>query len=104
MSSSPAFDGEIISACIAIVFWGGPIVVGIAMFRKKGYSPHWMWFGVHPIGAWIACFVSFCLSHRRRCRNCGGFVRSNFRLCPYCGGQDFPLYGVDEISDADDRM
>src|SRR5438552_2274612 len=65
--------------------WIVPIVAGVLLFQYKGYSPHWMWFGVHPVGGWIAALVALCLSKRRRCPDCGGYVESNFWLCPYCG-------------------
>jgi len=36
-----------------------PIVLGIKEARRKGISPHWMWFGllVIPIGGWITYLV-----------------------------------------------
>ena len=37
------------------VGWVAPIVVGVKYAKKKNYSPHWMWFGIHPVTGWIAC-------------------------------------------------
>ena len=34
-----------------------PVVLGIKAAKRKGVSPHWMWFGVHPLGGWIAYLV-----------------------------------------------
>ena len=34
-----------------------PVVLGIKAAKRKGVSPHWMWFGVHPVGGWIAYLV-----------------------------------------------
>lgn len=44
------------------IFYGGlfltawiiPVALGIKSAKKKGISPHWMWFGIYPITAWIA--------------------------------------------------
>ena len=38
-------------------FWIWPIFLGIKTAKEKGRSPHWMWFGVYPIGGWIALAV-----------------------------------------------
>jgi len=37
--------------------WLLPIVPGIRAARRKGRSPHWMWFAVHPLGGWITWLV-----------------------------------------------
>ena len=34
-----------------------PVVLGIKAAKRKGVSPHWMWFGLHPLGGWIAYLV-----------------------------------------------
>jgi hypothetical protein len=31
-----------------------PVILGVRAARAKGRSPHWMWFGVHPVTGWIA--------------------------------------------------
>jgi len=64
--------------------WVLPIILGIQTARQKGYSPHWMWFGIHPAFAWFACILLLCTTPRIQCPNCGGFVTVNFRICPYC--------------------
>jgi hypothetical protein len=71
---------------VAVVFvgWVLPIVLGVRAANRKQYSPHWMWFGIHPLFGWIACIVLLCLPPRIQCPNCGGFVAVNFRICPYC--------------------
>ena len=45
-----------------MAFWITPVVFGIRAARKKLRSPHWMWFGVHPIGGWITFAVLASLS------------------------------------------
>ncbi|MBL0314116.1 MAG: hypothetical protein IPP78_15750 [Holophagaceae bacterium] len=46
---------------LLIVFIGGlwiwPIFLGIKAAKEKHRSPHWMWFGIHPIGGWIALAI-----------------------------------------------
>lgn len=34
-----------------------PVVLGIKAAKRKGVSPHWMWFGLHPVGGWIAYLI-----------------------------------------------
>ncbi len=71
----------------AIFFlWVLPITLGVRCARRKNYSPTWMWFGIHPVGGWIAFLVLSCLTPRIACPNCGGYVTVNFRICPYCQG------------------
>ena len=67
------------------LMWVLPITVGILAFRRKGYSPHWMWFGVHPLGGYIAMIVGLCLTARKQCSTCGNMGDQGFRVCPYCG-------------------
>ena len=74
----------LVTAVVVFVGWVLPITLGVHAARRKNYSPHWMWFGVHPILGWITCIVLLCLTPRVQCVNCGGFVTVNFRICPYC--------------------
>jgi len=85
-----AFFVLLVMGLVITFGWILPIVLGLLLFQSKGYSPHWMWFGVHPVGGWIAVLVAACLRKRRRCPDCGGFVESNFWLCPYCGYELVP--------------
>lgn len=71
-------------ALATVVGWVIPIRYGIQTARAKGYSPRWMWFGIHPALGWIALIVFACLPRRHQCHNCGGFLGSHFRICPYC--------------------
>jgi hypothetical protein len=34
-----------------------PVILGIKAAKRKGVSPHWMWFGLHPVGGWIAYLI-----------------------------------------------
>jgi len=87
---------EIIAAVFAIVLslaffagfvyvgWVLPITLGIKCARRKGVSTQWMWFGIHPLGGWIAFIVLNALTPRVQCLNCGGMVGANFWQCPFC--------------------
>jgi hypothetical protein len=75
----------VLAALLLCALWITPVVLGIRLAQRKGYSPHWMWFGMHPIGGWVAFIVMACLEKRTQCTNCGGFLNWNFRLCPHCG-------------------
>ncbi len=73
-----------------LVGWVLPIVLGIWAAKRKNFSPHWMWFGIHPMMGWMACIFFLCATPRVRCPNCGGFPWAYFRICPYChAGLDF---------------
>src|SRR6185295_18877289 len=37
--------------------WIFPIAKGLKIAKAKSRSPHWMWFGIHPLGGWIALIV-----------------------------------------------
>jgi hypothetical protein len=76
--------GLVLLAMVATLGWVLPICLGVREARKKNYSPLWMLFGIHPLGGWIAFIVLACLPPRVQCRNCGGFVEANFRVCPFC--------------------
>jgi hypothetical protein len=45
------------AAIVTVIIWVLPIKLGVAEAVKKGISPHWMWFGVHPLGGWITYVV-----------------------------------------------
>ncbi len=77
----------IIGGCaLLLAFWIVPVVLGIRTAGTKGISPHWMWFGFHPFGAWIAFLViRFGLRPRKRCPQCSETLLSHAKLCPYCG-------------------
>jgi hypothetical protein len=67
-----------------ILLWGLPIVLGVQVAERKGYSPHWMWFGLHPVGGWVAFIVLSCLPPRIRCPACMQSVSVKYSVCPYC--------------------
>lgn len=44
----------VLFAVVGLTFWLTPIWLGVRAAKAKGKSPHWMWFGLHPISGWIA--------------------------------------------------
>jgi len=88
---------EVFAAVFAVVFviaiWVTPILLGIRSALRKGISPHWMWFGIHPLGGWIAFIVIACMAPRPRCPRCG-FLQSDWaRFCARCGFDIHPMWG-----------
>lgn len=57
----------IILAVVGIpLIWFAPIWLGLRAAGRKGVSRHWMWFGVHPLGAWLAfLIIRFGVRQRR---------------------------------------
>jgi hypothetical protein len=50
---------------INLVLWLGPIPLGAWMFKRKGYSPHWAWFGILPLVGLIVLCIGLLLPDRR---------------------------------------
>lgn len=75
-----------ILAAIAITFvlWGLPVALGIKAARRKNRSPHWMWFGLHPVSGWIAYIALLYAAPLKACQQCGEKVKEHARLCPFC--------------------
>ena len=69
---------------VAVLFWVVPITVGIKQARKKNRSPHWMWFGIHPVGGYIMMIVLLSLGPLKLCRTCGQKSKDFARVCAYC--------------------
>lgn len=80
---SEAIHGFLMFLVLA-AFWVTPIVLGVKVARKKSRSPHWMWFGVHPIGGWIALGVLTSVPHLKECPRCAEKIKAHANLCPYC--------------------
>jgi hypothetical protein len=72
-----------ISALI-ILLWVGPIFVGIRAAKQKNRTAHWLWFGVHPIGALITWMVIELSPALRICPLCKGKTNASSKFCPHC--------------------
>ena len=87
IKGSPDTPDDLIIALISIpliVLWILAIIHGIKAARRKGVSPRWMWFGLHPLGAYIACAVIMWGIKTRICPNCKGPVDRRSGVCPAC--------------------
>jgi len=89
--------GLIALAVVAFVGWILPITLGLRVARRKNYSPAWMLFGIHPVGGWVAYIALSCQTPRIQCPTCGGFVKVNFRVCPYCHNEIQPVANVRQM-------
>ena len=74
----------IIAMALLIVLWAAPVVLGVRWAKRKGLSPHWMWFGVHPLTGWIAFWIIRYRAANRACPACGESVPSASKFCPHC--------------------
>lgn len=74
----------IIGMALLVVLWVVPVVLGVRWAKRKGLSPHWMWFGVHPLTGWIAFWIIRYRAANRGCPACGKSVPSASKFCPHC--------------------
>lgn len=72
----------------ALVFitlgWVLPIWLGLRAAHRNNRSGLWMWFGVHPMGGWIAFAVLASLPPLKMCPQCGEKAKAHAKICPYC--------------------
>jgi hypothetical protein len=78
-------------AIMAILFvlillgaWISLVVFGIKAAIKKNRSPHWMWFGVHPVGALVVFIVMMVIEPLKLCPRCARPTPTGAQVCPYC--------------------
>lgn len=60
------------------------IVHGVKVAKRKGRSPHWMWFALHPLPGLIAYICLRNARHLQRCPQCRTKVAMVFEVCPAC--------------------
>ncbi|MBC8870158.1 MAG: hypothetical protein H8E44_12115 [Planctomycetes bacterium] len=82
-----------------LLLWALPVWLGLRWAKRKGYSPLWMLFGLHPIGAWIAAAIMQYLPPKSRCPACERFIRNDFVVCPHCGRRTEEACEVTEFFD-----
>ena len=75
---------QMLFGTLVLALWIAPVVLGIRIAREKNRSPHWMWFGLHPVTGWIAYFVLRAQPGLKECPNCRETVKEHARVCAYC--------------------
>lgn len=80
--------------------WIAPIPLGLRAAKRNHRSPHWMWFGLHPITGWIAFLILRYLPPMKACAKCGENAKAHARVCPYCLTPFNPaeLSGIESIA------
>jgi hypothetical protein len=80
--------GIVLGLMLAILFiflgWVLPIWLGIRAAKRNNRSALWMWFGIHPIGGWIAFAVLHSLPPLKVCSQCAEKVKAHAKICPFC--------------------
>jgi len=69
---------------LVIIGWVIPLVLGIRTADRKNRSALWMWFGVHPLGGWIAYAVLAFLPPLKNCPQCAEKVKEKAKVCHFC--------------------
>jgi len=69
---------------VFLAIWIGMIVLGVRIAKSKNRSPHWMWFGLHPVGALITLIVMGLLKPLKLCPQCARKSPAAAKLCTYC--------------------
>ena len=86
MNNNEAFAVFLVLFVIAVIFagWIALIVWGVRMAKRKNRSPHWMWFGIHPLGLIIVLVVMASIEPLKICPRCAQKAKAHARVCPYC--------------------
>ena len=74
----------ILFVLILLGVWISLVVFGIKAAIKKNRSPHWMWFGVHPVGALVVFIVMMVIEPLKLCPRCARPAPTGAQVCPYC--------------------
>jgi hypothetical protein len=69
---------------LTLLAWVAILVGGVKVAKKKNRSPHWMWFGIHPLSGLVALVVLLLVKPLSRCPRCGGRLPAQAAVCPTC--------------------
>ena len=89
----------VVTGAFLAIFWVLPIVLGLVWAKRNKISPHWMWFGIHPVGGWLAFAIIRWggridkvgdvavkwITGKVGCPSCGKFNPMNNAFCAQCG-------------------
>lgn len=67
-----------------LVAWAAILVAGVRVAKKKNRSPHWMWFGIHPLSGLVALVILLLVKPVARCPRCFGRLPAQAEVCPTC--------------------
>lgn len=90
--------GILLTLVFIALGWVLPIWLGLRAARRNNRSGLWMWFGLHPIGGWIAFAVLASLPPLKTCPQCGEKAKSHAKICPYCMNK-FDEQSLSPVSD-----
>lgn len=68
-----------------LIAWVAILVAGVRVAKKKNRSPHWMWFGIHPLPGLVALVVLLLVKPLARCPRCFGRLPAQEAICSACG-------------------
>src|ERR1017187_5804695 len=74
----------VVPLLLVIIGLIAPLALSVRVAKQKGYSACWAFVGIWPFAGWFVLLALSLIPARIQCMNCGGFVGSHFRLCPYC--------------------
>ncbi|HZQ92883.1 MAG TPA: hypothetical protein VFA60_13905 [Terriglobales bacterium] len=69
---------------IVFSIWGSLVFFGIRAAKQKNRSPHWMWFGLHPVGALIIFIFMKVAQPLKICPKCAQKSNVAAVVCPFC--------------------
>jgi len=64
--------------------WIAPLILGSFLAKKKSLSKHWLWFGFHPMLAFLAYLIIALRKERKTCPQCYSHVDIRAHKCPKC--------------------
>jgi hypothetical protein len=74
----------VIMVLLILAIWIVPIPLGIKKAKQKGYSPHWMWFGILPMYGLLAFLILCIVPKMKKCAHCGERNKVYAKYCQRC--------------------
>jgi len=82
--NSEEFGGLVGLLVVVGVGYVIPLRLGFLEARKRGSSPHWLWFGIYPFVGWIVWAILRRRPALARCPSCDSPLPSGARFCSVC--------------------
>jgi hypothetical protein len=74
---------------VGLLVWVLIVILGIRAAKARGRSPHWMWFGLSPLGAVVVWIVMLALPPLKQCSKCLQRNAATAVVCQHCGNSEF---------------